>query len=192
MIRFLPGEEVLEMEMHPSLKLKYAITSRGRILSYKQNFSDGRILNGGKQDGYRILRYTIREEGNKKYKYIFFYKALAQYFMPKNSEDQKYVLHLDYVRDNDALQNLRWATYEEMIAHGKRSPHVIEAKKKLIEFNLKNDGKKLTSTQVIRIKKMLQNANRTTRLKMIAKTFNISQTHLNRIATGENWGHIVV
>lgn len=192
MIRFFPGEEVLEMEMHPSLSKKYAITSSGRILSYKHHFSDGRILNGSIQEGYRILRYCIREDGVKKNKYIFFYKALAQYFMPKNSEEQKYVLHLDYVRDNDALKNLRWATYDEMIAHGKKSPHVIQAKKNLIEFNLKNDGKKLTSTQVIRIKKMLQNEKRVTRLKMIAKAFGISKTHLNRIATGENWGHIVV
>ncbi len=192
MIRFFPGEEVRTMEMHPSLKLKYAITSRGRILSFTNNYEDGRIIVGGLQDGYRIMRYSIREEGKLKYKYLFFYKVLAEYFMPKNSEDQKYVLHLDYVRDNDALNNLRWATYAEMRAHGDRSPHKIQAKKNLIEFNRNSDGKKLTATQVIRIKKMLLNPNRTTRLKMIAKQFNVSTTHLKRIETGENWGHIKV
>jgi hypothetical protein len=192
MIRFSAGEGVQEIEMHPSLKLRYAITSRGRMLSFTNKFSDGRFLAGGLQDGYRILRYSVREDDVKKYKYLFFYKVLAQSFLPKNSEDQKYVLHLDYVRDNDALNNLRWATYDEMIAHGNKSPLKIQAKKNLIAFNIQSDGKKLTSTQVIRIKKLLKNPDRKTRLKMIAKQFNVSTTHLKRIETGENWGHIVV
>jgi len=190
MIRFFPGEEVKIMEMHPSLKLQYAITSRGRILSFTNKIFDGRFLAGGLQDGYRILRYAVREDGVKKYKYLFFYKVLAQYFMPKNAEDQKYVLHLDYVRNNDALNNLRWATYDEMIAHGKKSPIKIQAMKNLIAFNIQSDGRKLTSTQVIRIKKLLKNPDRKTRLKIIAKQFNVSTTHLKRIESGENWGHI--
>jgi hypothetical protein len=192
MIRFLPGEEVRQIEMHPSLKFNYAVTSKGRMLSYKENFSDGRILNGGLQDGYRILRYAVREDGVKKYKYLFFYKKVAEQFLPRNSEEQKYVLHLDYVRDNDVISNLRWATYDEMIAHGNRSPIKKAAKQRLTEFNIKSDGRKLTATQVIRIKKLLQNPNRKTRLKIIAKQFNVSATHLKRIETGENWGHIKV
>lgn len=192
MIRFFPGEEVREMKMHPSLKLRYAVTNNGRILSFKEKFADGKILNGGIQDGYRILRYAVREDNKTKYLHLFFYKVVAEYFIPKNTEDQKYVLHLDYVRNNDTLNNLRWATYDEMIAHGHRSPHKIQAKKNLIQFNIQSDGKKLTSTQVIRIKKMLLNPDRKTRLKMIAKQFNVSVTHLKRIEKGQNWGHIKV
>ncbi len=117
---------------------------------------------------------------------------IAQHFIPKQSEDQKYVLHLDYTRDNDVITNLQWATYKEMIAHGNKSPKMIENRKNLLEFNIKSDGKKLTSTQVIRIKKMMQRKDRKTRNKMIAKQFGISETHLSRIVNGENWGHIKV
>jgi len=79
-----------------------------------------------------------------------------------------------------------------MLAHGKRSPHVIKAKRKLLEHNIKSDGRKLTVTKVIHIKKMLLNPNRKTRLKIIAKQFGISETHVRRIESGENWGHIKV
>ena len=64
--------------------------------------------------------------------------------------------------------------------------------KKFQENNIKRDGRKLTSTQVIRIKKMLQRPDNKTRLVMIAKQFNITTQQLYRIRTGENWGHIKV
>ncbi|MET0760489.1 MAG: hypothetical protein ABWZ56_08720 [Flavobacterium sp.] len=187
-----PGEEFREFEIEKSLKFRYAISNYGRLASFSDKIEEGNLLIGGKRDGYNIFSYRFREDGKLNYKYRFFYKLVAELFIPKTSEEQTYVLHLDYVRDNDVLRNLKWATREEMLAHGKKSPHVIRAKQRLLEHNIKADGKKLTSTQVIRIKKMLQNPERKNRLKMIAKEFNISQTHLKRIETGENWGHIKV
>jgi DNA-binding Xre family transcriptional regulator len=53
-------------------------------------------------------------------------------------------------------------------------------------------GLKLTSTQVIHIKKRLQDPKRKTRIKMLAKQFGVSEMQINRIRTGENWGHIKV
>ena len=52
--------------------------------------------------------------------------------------------------------------------------------------------KKLTSTDLIRIKKMIQDPNRKTRMKLIAKQFGISEMQLYRIKSGENWSHIKV
>ena len=50
---------------------------------------------------------------------------------------------------------------------------------------------KLDETKVKLIKKILQRDNKT-RLKMIAKRFGISHTQLNRIRSGENWGHVTI
>ena len=72
-----------------------------------------------------------------------------------------------------------------MIAHGKKSPHVIEAKKKLIEFNRNNDGRKLTVNTVRRLKKKLLDPNRKTRYKILAKQFGVSEMQLHRIKTGD-------
>lgn len=193
MIRLYPNEQFKEIDPGVKLKFRYAISNKGRLISFKDNFKLGNELKGGLADGYRIFRFTYRnEEGEKKYKHLFFYKMIAEYFLPKESEEQKYVLHLDYVRDNDKLSNLKWATYKEMVEHGNKSPKVIQNRKNLLEFNIKADGKKLTSTQVIRIKKTLLRTDRKVRNKLLAKQFNISETHLKRIERGENWGHIEV
>jgi hypothetical protein len=96
---------------------------------------------------------------------------------------------------NDHVNNLQWATRAEMLAHGKKSPFVIEARKKqlaVLHDKQKLKGRKLTSTQVMLIKKMLLNPNRKTRLKIIAKKFGVTEMTLHRIKTGENWAHIKI
>lgn len=192
MIRIYPNEEFKEILITPPQRMRYAVSTKGRLASFTDRIENGNIIKGGKSDGYATLRYREKVEGKVISKVKFIYRLVAEAFIPKTSEDQQYVLHLDYVRDNDDVKNLRWATYEEKIAHGKRSPHVIRAKRELVEHNIKSDGRKLTTTTVIRIKKMLKNPKGRTRNSIIAKQFGISATHLKRIETGENWGHIVV
>ena len=193
MIRLYPNEKFKQIEIKEPLRLNYAISNRGRLVSYTDNVKQGNELRGSLIDGYRIFRYKYRDEnGVTKNKHFFFYKLIAQHFIAKTAEDQNHVIHLDYVRNNDAIANLKWTTYAEMLVHINKSPALIENRKKLIEFNINADGKKLTSTKVIRLKKILQRPDRKTRNKIIAKQFNISETHLKRIATGENWGHIKV
>jgi hypothetical protein len=68
----------------------------------------------------------------------------------------------------------------------------LRPKKKLIEYNIKADGPKLTETKVMRLKKILLDPNRKTRMKILAKQFGVSEMQLYRIKSGENWGHIKV
>jgi DNA invertase Pin-like site-specific DNA recombinase len=79
-----------------------------------------------------------------------------------------------------------------MRVHATHDPAVKAAFKKFQEYNIKRDGATLTSPDVVRIKKLILNPNRKTRLKIIAKQFGISEMQLYRIKTGENWGHIQV
>jgi hypothetical protein len=198
MFRLLPDEEFKEIEFNQPTKKHYCVSNRGRLASYTESIEDGQIINGTTSDGYRVLKRirSVEERAQSKSKSktesFFVYKLVAKYFLPKTSEDQIYVLHLDYVRDNDNVKNLRWATYEEKMEHYKKSPHVIKGRTKTIESKIKSDGPKLTATKVMLIKKMLKDPKGKTRGKMIAKQFGISQTHLKRIERGENWGHIKV
>ena len=193
MIRYYPNEIFKEIEIKEKLKFKYAISNRGRLVSFTDDIRKGNELKGGLVDGYRIFRYKYRdEEGVLRNKHFFFYKLIAEYFISKTEEDQNRVIHLDYVRNNDAIANLRWLNYADMLIHINKSPKLIENRKKLIEFNLQADGLKLTVTKVMRLKKMLKRPERKTRNKLIAKQFNISETQLKRIEKGENWGHIKV
>lgn len=193
MPRFFATETFKEISFDGKLKLRYAISNYGRLVSYTEKPEDGQFVKGTTVDGYRIFRYKIRDaDNNLKHRHYFFYKLVATYFIPKTAEDQVYVLHLDRNRANDYVGNLKWATKAEMLQHSKKSPYVIEAKKKLIQHRIKSDGNKLTETQVMWLKKKLLDPNRKTRLKMLAKQFDVSVMTLHRIKTGENWGHIKV
>jgi len=196
MLRFYATEIFKEIVLEEKLQLRYAISNYGRLVSFTENIEEGRFVKGSKQDGYKIWRYITRDAKNKlRYKHKFFYKLVAEYFIPKTSEEQVYVLHLDRNRGNDYVANLKWATKSEMLAHNKNSPYVIEARKKqLAEIHTKrlHKGNKLTSTEVMLIKKILLNPNRKTRLKILAKRFGVSEMTLQRIKTGENWGHIKI
>ena len=192
-------EKFVELELDDELQLRYAISNFGRLVSFAKNIEYGRILNGSITEGYRIFRYRIRL-GKKKilYKHKFFHRLVAENFLEKTSEEQTYVLHLDHNLSNDVVSNLKWATKQEMLDHQQTNQKVLKARKisgkRIVEYNKKRGvvGNKLTSTQVIRIKKLLSKPNRKTRLKIIARRFGISEMQLYRIKTGENWGHVKI
>jgi len=196
MLRIYATEIFKEIFLEYKLQLRYAISNYGRLVSFTEKIEDGRIVKGGLQCGYRIWRYKIRDENNKlRHKHLFYYKLVAQYFIPKDSDEQVFVLHLNYNITDDHVKNLKWATRPEMLAHGKKSPYVIAARKKqLAEIHAKrlHQGNKLTSTQVMLLKKILSDPNRKTRLKILAKQFGVTTMTLQRIKTGENWGHIKI
>ncbi len=193
MLRFFSLEIFKEISFDGKLQLRYAISNYGRLVSFTDKIEDGRFVKGSLQDGYKIFRYKVRDENNiLKNKHRFFYRLVAEQFLTKTSDDQVFILHLDRNRANDYVNNLQWATKAEMLEHSRKSPYVIEAKRKLIELNIKSNGNKLTETQVIFLKKKLLDPNRKTRMKILARRFGVSEMTLYRIKTGENWGHIKV
>lgn len=191
-IRVYPNEEFREIIIQDKLKLRYAISNKGRLMSFVDDIKFGRLLKGSTSDGYRLFKYKVYVNGKVTNKHYFYSKLIAELFLPKTSEEQTYVLHLDRKRDNDDINNLKWATREEMIDYSRKSPFVIQARKNLLEHNIKANGRKLTVTKVMLIKKLLAKPNQRTRMKMIAKQFGVSEMQIYRIKSGENWGHIKV
>lgn len=193
MITYYPQETFREVETGYPLRKRYAVSNRGRQMSFVSSFDDGVLLNGGNSDGFKTLRFNIKnDKGKTVSKTLFIYRLVAQLFIPKQSDDQTHVIHLDYSRDNDRVSNLRWATPAEAQEHRKKNPKVMDIGRKVREYRIKADGRKLDSTKVIRLKKMLNDPNRKTRLKILAKQFGISEMQVCRIKRGENWGHIKV
>ena len=192
MIYFYRGEEFKEITLETPRQFRYAISNQGRLVSFTDDIKNGRELKGGLTEGFKVFHYSYLENGKKKYKAHLFSRLVAQYFLPKRNEDQMFVMHLDFDKQNDRVENLKWTNQAELTAHHIKNPEVIKGRAKTIAHNIKADGRKLTSTQVIRIKKMLQREENKTRLVMIAKQFNITTMQLYRIRTGENWGHIKV
>lgn len=194
MVKILVGEEFKEVELKGTLRNNYAISNFGRLVSYQYDLEeDGRLLKGSYVNGYRILRYSYKDEvGRKKYTQNLIYHLVAEKFLPPPTEDQTYLLHIDFVKDNDNVTNLKWGTKEEFRDHFMNSPLYEDGIEKSKKTRQKMDGNKLSTTDVIRIKKMLANPNRKTRLRLIAKQFGISEMQLYRIKSGENWGHVEI
>ena len=194
MLEIFENELFKEIEIDDRLKLHYAISNFGRLVSYKEKLEDGRIVKGSLTEGYRIFRYKIFHGKEISYKHRFFCKLVAERFLEKTSDDQTCLLHLDHNRSNDNVSNLKWATKQEMLEHHSTSQKVKrarkKAKKRLIEYSKKRDGFKLTTTKVIHIKTLLANPERKTRMKMIARQFGVSEMQIYRIKSGKNWGHV--
>jgi hypothetical protein len=157
---------------------KYQVSNFGRIKSFKIDKENGVIINGSSLKGYRIL--NVKLENNKRTtKYI--HKLVAESFIPKDSDKQEHVIHLDFNKTNNHISNLKWVTKETMFAHQKINPNY---KRGVINYS------KLSETDVIRLKKKL--ARGKNKLYKLAKEFGITHTQLNRIRKGENWGHVKI
>lgn len=186
MIKKLPGEvwKPLNFSGSKDLRNRYALSSAGRIASYKKDIlEDGKLLNGSLTTGYRTL--NLHRPGNKGTLYI--HRELAKLFLKRPSPKYKYVIHKNHDKLDNNIKNLAWATLEEMIAHQQKSPAKIAYKK--VQAN-REVGLKLTATQVRRIKDTLNNEKRRMTIKQLADKYNVSEMTMYRIKSGENWARI--
>ena len=156
---------------------KFKISSHGRILNCKWNQEN--LTQGSTINGYQTIPLK-QKTGKSTSRYL--HKLLAAPFL-ENPDNQPYVIHLDYDKMNNKIENLQWATKREKELHQFKNPVYIASRPE-------RAYSKLTETKVKLIKRKLQDPNRRTRLKMIAKQFGISEMQLYRIKTGENWGSV--
>ena len=173
--------EKFTFEDSENMRNKYAVSNYGRVVSYRDEIKNGKLLKGGKVGGYP----TINVKPNGKAFTFYIHRVVADMFV-SNPSNHPYVIHLDYKKHNNYFENLRWVSKEVMNAHNDKNPNVIKNRQNLLlpkEYKL-NEGK------VKIIKKMLKN--KKTRIKMIAKQFGVSEMQIYRIKSGENWGHVEI
>jgi hypothetical protein len=186
MIKKLAGEVWKPMKFNGSkdLRNQYALSSTGRIVSFKEDIlKDGKLLNGSLTTGYRTL--NLHRPGNKGTIYI--HRELAKLFLKKPTPRHKYVIHKNHNKLDNNIKNLKWATLPEMIEHQQSSPAKIAYKKKQANREV---GLKLTSSQVKKIKDQLNNKNRRLTIKQLADKYEVSEMTMYRIKSGENWSRI--
>ncbi len=156
---------------------KYKISTYGRLLNC--NSEKETIVKEYYINGYQNLPLTQKRNGKKTSRYV--HKLVAQHFLEK--KDGVCVIHLNYNKTDNRVQNLKWATKREKEIHQFSNP-VYKNRPRTVT------NAKLTETKVKYIKRRINDPNRRTRLKMIAKQFGISEMQLHRIKTGENWGYV--
>jgi len=186
MIKKIAGEnwKPLQFPGWKQLRNRYALSSAGRIASYKENIvEDGKLLSGSLTTGYRTL--NLHRPGNKGTLYI--HREMAKLFLKRPTPSHKYVIHINHNKLDNNYKNLRWATLDVMINHQQDSPAKIAYKKKQAN---KTVGLKLTASQVKKIKLSLFNKNRKLTIKQIADQYDVSEMTMYRIKSGENWAKI--
>lgn len=186
MITKIAGEtwKPLKISGHKTVRRKYALSSMGRAASYTEDVNkDGKILKGSVTSGYKTLNLHL-EGGNGT---IYLHREIARLFLKKGSAKNKYVIHINYKKDDNRDTNLKWATLEEMSSHQQNSPQKIAYKK---EQANKSVGLKLNLAKVKSIKEAINNPRRRMTYKQMAAKYNVSEMTLYRIKSGENWGHV--
>ena len=156
---------------------KFKISNYGRIINCKgeKEFE----VKKSYINGYQNLPLRQKKNGKSTSRYV--HRLVARHFLEQN--DGIYVIHLNYDKTDNRVENLKWATKEEKENHQFSNPdHKTRIRKPV--------NAKLTETKVKLIKRKINDPNRRTRMKMIAKQFGISEMQLYRIKSGENWGSV--
>lgn len=160
---------------------KWKISNYGRVLNCKGE--EEKLHGYAHVNGYTSVSLTQEVNGKKTSRFV--HKLVAQHFLEKKENDL-YVIHLDYEKKNNHVDNLQWATKREKELHQFKNPVFIEAvKNKKVNYKL-DEGK------VKMIKRKLASTKSKTRLRIIAKQFGVSDMQIHRIKTGENWGHVKI
>ncbi|MGV6846039.1 MAG: HNH endonuclease [Lutibacter sp.] len=128
--------------------------------------------------------FGVKLKGKKRGTSAYVHRVLATLFLPKRA-DEKFVIHIDFDKENNSVDNLKWVNKKDLFEHHKNNP-------KKINRRGKRTYSKLTEGRVKLIKKKIFDPNRKTRMRLIAKQFGISEMQLYRIKSGENWGSVKI
>lgn len=159
-------------------KEKFKISNYGRLINCKEE--NETLVKSYFINGYQNLPLKQKKNGKLTSRYV--HKLVAEHFIENNNDFC--VIHLNYDKTDNRVENLKWASKIEKARHQFSNPEYIKLGRK------KPSNAKLTETRVKLIKRKINDPNRRTRLKMIAKQFGISEMQLYRIKTGENWGYV--
>jgi hypothetical protein len=190
MIKFFYNEKWKEFSLGYNSQKRYAISSYGRLMSFLDNMKDGEILKGSITGGYNSFRYRIYADKTVINRNILLHRVVAEQFLPNDDEQKTFVIHLDFDKNNNRVENLQWATQEQVQVHNQKNPTVIQSISNMVEDIRQGKRNKLNPSKVLFIRNKLDDPKRKTRMKMLAKQFDVSEMQLYRIKRRENWGHL--
>ncbi len=186
MVRKQAGEvwkEITFTEVVP--RSKYAVSNTGRVAQYTESLDDGRLIKPLLYEGFPGFR-TYRDG---KAKVHLVHRVMLETFGFPRPDDTHRVIHLDFVKTNNRLSNLKWVNKDDWHAHQNKNPKVIASRS--VKGEVKPyQGLKLTATQVALLKKKLFDPERKTRIRLLAKQYGVTEMTLYRIKSGENWSHV--
>jgi len=168
----LPNEKWEELSFTDK---SYEISNYGRLKSYATN-ENGVILRNRLTNGYLTIVFRIQ----KKKKNYCIHKLIAEYFVLKDDNNKKIVIHLDNDRRNNYYENLKWVNAKESFEHNETfNLNLHEGFRKN-----KVSAAKITRQDADLIRDMIKEG---VLQSVIAKKFKISEMQITRIKRNENW-----
>lgn len=86
--------------------------------------------------GYNYISFTTRNGSRET---IYLHRLIAEFFVEAPSPEAEFVIHLDYSRDNNRFDNLKWVTKAELKKHRSakagRLPGKITSRSKVTDAN---------------------------------------------------------
>lgn len=162
---------------------RFLVSRMGEVKSFHKGMVKPKYLKGSVNNGYRIISVRL-DNGKNSARYV--HNMMAETFL-ENVNSCKYVIHLNHKKLDNNLANLQWATFDKWKEHNKERFNLVHKSNKTWERH-----RKLSDTQVMRLKKKLLDPDRKSRISTIAKQFNISKSHAYRIKRGDYWKHIQI
>lgn len=151
----------------------YLASNIGRIKGRKDQ-----ILNGYRNEkGYCLVNVVI----NGKYRMRKVHRLVMEAFV---GPSKKAVDHINAIREDNRLENLRYVTAQENAENTKRL--------KRFRTGTKSQFSKLTKDQVYRIRSEINVLNRSQKVKEFSREFGVSQATIYKIFQGHYYTDVTV
>tara|TARA_R110000787_G_C13149682_1_gene418323 strand:- start:46 stop:519 length:474 start_codon:yes stop_codon:yes gene_type:complete len=131
----------MEIQGYPN----YLIYPDGRVFTKKRPYTAGKFKTQTMMDGYPYV--NLYNDGKKKMKKI--HRLIAEHYIP-NPQNKQFVDHINRIRDDNRIENLRWVTSSENntnmgIKSSNKSGHkwisLTSGKYCYYRYSRKNNGK---------------------------------------------------
>ena len=156
----------------------YAVSSKGIIYSFPRNGTSKHTREMKTSlNKYGYERISMHKDDKAYYKTI--HRLVAEAFLP-NPYNKPQVNHIDGIKTNNNVSNLEWATAKENKAHAVLNNLSSDIGK----FN-SDTKRKLNSTQLIEVKKLLQD--KSMMQKDIAIKYGVSKQVITLIKQGATY-----
>ena len=132
-----------------SRRQKYSVSNYGNIKNRNVD-KKGVPVKLTQENGY--LYFAVRQK-NKKQTTVSVQRMVALHFLTPESEEHRYIIHLDHDRSNNRADNLKWATHVEVYLHNlkHKAENASKQKKAKIEKaieKINNDDPRIIDTSL--------------------------------------------
>ena len=121
----------------------FKLSNYGNVVRIKKGQGAEEIFEPRTIGGYKYISFTTRKKNQET---IYVHRLVAQFFLPPPLINDEFVIHKDYVRVNNHVDNLMWVDRKGLAEHrGKRagrSPGRSNSRKKLDEVLVESEARK--------------------------------------------------